>query len=189
VDGILAGLERMTGGGKQKSSGNVLNLKPARTFPELAKIPEGQLVIPEPDVVGNVFNDEVAVVTPTGERSTAFQGKWPDTLSRVVQSRIVQSFENAGFLKTLGRQPDGLKVDYQLLIDLRSFEIVTSDTPTAEISFSAKIVGDSGQILGAKLFNVSMPATITDEAGVSAALNQAFEKVVTELVVWTCKIA
>jgi phospholipid/cholesterol/gamma-HCH transport system substrate-binding protein len=189
VDGILAGLERMTGGGKQKSSGNVLDLKPAQTFPELAKIPEGQLVIPEPDVVGSVFNDEVAIVTPTGERSTAIQAKWPDTLSRVFQSRVVQSFENAGVLKTLGRQPDGLKVDYQLLIDLRSFQIVTSESPTAEISFSAKIVGDSGQILGAKLFNVSVPATITDEAGVSAALNRAFEKVVTDLIVWTCKTA
>lgn len=189
VDGILAGLERMTGGGKQKSSANVLDLKPAQTFPTLEKIPEGQLVVPEPDVVGSVFSDEVAVVTPTGERSTAFQAKWPDTLSRVVQSRIVQSFENAGFLKTLGRQPEGLKVDYQLLIDLRSFQIVTSETPTAEISFSAKIVGENGQILGAKLFNVSVPATITDEAGVSAALNRAFEKVVTDLVVWTCKTA
>jgi phospholipid/cholesterol/gamma-HCH transport system substrate-binding protein len=187
VDGILAGLERMTGGGKQKSSGNILDLKPAQTFPAIAKIPEGQLVIPEPDVVGSVFNDEVAVVTPTGERSTAFQGKWPDTLSRVVQSRIVQSFENAGLLKTLGRQPDGLKVDYQLLIDLRTFQIVASEAPTAEISFSAKIVGDNGQILGAKLFNVSVPASIADEAGVSAALNQAFDKVVTDLVVWTIK--
>ena len=138
-------------------------------------------------MVGSVFNDEVAVVTPTGERSTAFQAKWPDTLSRVVQSRIVQSFENAGFLKTLGRQPDGLKVDYQLLIDLRTFQIVASETPTAEISFSAKIVGENGQILGAKLFNVSVPASITDQAGVSAALNQAFDKVVTDLVVWTFK--
>ncbi len=187
VDGILAGLERMTGGGKAKSSATMIDLNPVRTFPPIAKIPTGQLVFPEPDVVGSVFNDEVAIVTPAGDRSTAFQAKWPDTLSRVVQSRIVQSFENAGYLKVLGRQPDGLKVDYQLLVDLRSFQIVTSDTPTAEISFSAKIVGENGEILGARLFDVSVPATITDQASVSAALNQAFDKVVTDLVVWTCK--
>ncbi|MFT3731627.1 MAG: MlaD family protein [Hyphomicrobium sp.] len=188
VDGILSGLERMTGGGKQ-SSAPIVDLNPVAKFPEIPKIPEGQLVVPEPDVVGSVFNDQVAVVTPTGDRSTAIVAKWPDTLSRVVQSRVVQSFENAGYMKVLGHQPDTLKVDYQLIIDLRSFQIVASQSPTAEIAFSAKIVGESGQILGAKLFTASVPATLSDETSAAAALNEAFDKVVSDLVVWTCKTA
>ena len=102
--------------GNQKSAAHVFDLKAVQSFPPLAKIPAGQLVVPEPDVVGNLFNDEIVVRTPTGERSTAIQAKWPDTLTRVLQSRIVQSFENANYLKILGRQPEGLKIDYQLLI-------------------------------------------------------------------------
>jgi len=189
VDGILSGLERMTGGGTQKTSTHVFDLKAAEAFPSLAKIPQGQMVIPEPDVVGSVFNDQVAVVTPSGDRSPAFQAKWPDTLSRLVQSRVVQSFENAGYLKTLGRQPEGLKIDYQLLIDLRSFQVVMSATPTAEIAFSAKIIGDNGNILGARVFEARIPSSVVDEASAVAALNQVFTKVITELVVWTCKTA
>ncbi|HML27839.1 MAG TPA: ABC-type transport auxiliary lipoprotein family protein [Hyphomicrobium sp.] len=188
VDGILAGLERMTGGGK-KASAPIIDLEPPTKFPKIAKIPDGQLLVPEPDVVGSVFNDQVAIMTPAGERSDAVSAKWPDTLSRVVQSRIVQSFENAGYLKVIGHQPETLDVDYQLLIDLRSFQIVASDTPSAEISFSAKIVSKDGKILGARIFNASVPATITDQAGVAAALNQAFDKVAVELVVWTCSVA
>lgn len=188
VDGILAGLERMTGGGK-KANVPIVDLLPVQKFPGLTKIPEGQLAVPEPDVVGSVFNDQVAVMTPSGDRSTAIDAKWPDTLSRVFQSRVVQSFENAGYMKVMGHQPDSLKVDYQLMIDLRSFQIVASDSPTAEISFSAKIVSDSGQILGAKLFSASVPAVIADEASVAAALNNAFDKVVGELVVWACTTA
>ncbi len=188
VDGILSGLERMTGGGKQATA-PIVDLKPVEKFADIPKIPEGQLVVPEPDVVGSVFNDQVAVVTPTGERSTAIVAKWPDTLSRVVQSRVVQSFENAGYLKVLGHQPDMFKVDYQLMIDLRSFKIVASQSPTAEIAFSAKIIAENGQILGAKLFSASVPATITDEASAAEALNRAFDKVVGDLVVWTCKTA
>ncbi|RUO97774.1 MlaD family protein [Hyphomicrobium sp.] len=188
VDGILSGLERLTGGGK-KANVPVIDILPVQKFNGITKIPEGQLVVPEPDVVGSVFNDQVAVITPSGERSPAFDGKWPDTLSRVFQSRVVQSFENAGYLKVMGRQPDALKVDYQLVIDLRSFQVIVSDHPTAEIAFSAKIVGDGGQILGAKLFTASVPATITDQASVAAALNTAFDKVIGELVVWTLNTA
>lgn len=188
VDGILAGLERMTGGGK-KANAPIVDLLPAQKFSGLGKMPEGQLVVPEPDIVGSVFNDQVAIMTPDGDRSTAIEAKWPDTLSRIVQSRIVQSFENAGYLKVVGRQLDNLEVDYQLIIDLRSFKIVASQSPTAEISFSAKIIGKNGQILGAKLFQASVAANIADQAGVAAALNEVFDKVVSELVVWTCGVA
>ena len=127
----------------------------------------------------------LCVRTPAGERSTAFQAKWPDTLTRVLQSRIVQSFENANYLKVLGRQPEGLKIDYQLLLDLRSFQVVASDPSTAQFAFSAKIIGETGEILGARLFEVGVPASTSDEASVVKALNDVFSKAVTELVVWT----
>lgn len=185
VDGILSGLERMTGGGTQKSTAHVFDLKAVQNFPPLAKIPAGQMVLPEPDIVGNLFNDEIVVRTPTGERSTAFHAKWPDSLTRVLQSRIVQSFENANYLKVLGRQPEGLKIDYQLLLDLRSFQVVSSDPSTAQFAFSAKIIGETGEILGARLFEASVPASTSDEASVVKALNDVFSKAVTELVVWT----
>src|SRR4029078_6059140 len=64
VDGILSGLERMTGGGTQKSTAHVFDLKAVQTFPSLAKLPQGQLFVPEPDVVGNVFSDEIVIRTP-----------------------------------------------------------------------------------------------------------------------------
>ena len=53
--------------------------------------------------------------------------------------------------------------------------------------YSAKIIGETGEILGARIFDVRVPASITDEAAVAAALNEAFRKAVTDLVVWTLK--
>ncbi len=49
----------MTGGGK-KANAPTVDLIPVKTFSGIAKIPDGQLVVPEPDVVGSVFNDQVA---------------------------------------------------------------------------------------------------------------------------------
>ncbi len=187
VDGILSGLERMTGGGAKKAAAHIFDLVAPRDFPSLAKIPDGQLLIPEPEILGKLFNDEIQVRATAGTPAASFEAKWPDTLSRVMQSRIIQSFENANYLKTLGRQPEGFTVNYQLFIDLRSFQVTTAPTPLANIHFSAKIVGDNGQILGAKLFEVSVPASVADEASVAASLNDAFGKAVTELVVWTSR--
>ena len=187
VDGILSGLERMTGGGAKKASTHIFDLVAPRDFPLLAKIPEGQLLIPEPEILGKLFNDEIQIRTAAGTPAASFEAKWPDALSRVMQSRIIQSFENANYLKTLGRQPEGLTVNYQLFIDVRSFEVSTSPNPVADIQFSAKIVGDNGKILGARVFQASVPASIADEASVAASLNDAFGKAISELVVWTCK--
>ena len=58
---------------------------------------------------------------------------------------------------------------------------------SALTSSSAKIVGDNGKILDARVFKASVPASIADEAGVAASLSDAFGKAVSELVVWTCK--
>jgi phospholipid/cholesterol/gamma-HCH transport system substrate-binding protein len=187
VDGILSGLERMTGGNAKKASAHVFDLIAPREFPPLAKIPDGQLLISEPEILGKLFNDEIQVRTAAGTPAASFEAKWPDTLSRVMQSRIIQSFENAKYLKTIGRQPEGLVVNYQLFIDVRSFQVSTSPSPVADIQFSAKIIGDNGKILGARLFQASVPASVTDEASVAASLNQVFNKAATELVVWTCQ--
>jgi phospholipid/cholesterol/gamma-HCH transport system substrate-binding protein len=188
VDGILSGLERMTGGSDKKAAAHVFDLVSPRDFEPLLKIPQGQLLIPEPEILGKLFNDEIQVRTASGTAATEFEAKWPDTLSRVLQSRIIQSFENAKYLNVIGRQPEGLVVNYQLLIDLRRFQVSTSPTPVADISFSAKIVGENGQILGARIFDVSVPASVIDEASVAASLNDAFGKAVTELVTWTCEV-
>lgn len=186
IDGILGGLERMTGGAKKTAQG-VFNLVAATEFPDVTAVPAGQLVIAEPEVLGALFNDEITVESPEGERSTTLKGKWPDTLSRVLQTRIVQSFENANYLDVIGRQPDTFQANYQLLLDLRNFRVVTAAEPYAEITLGAKIVGEDGKILGAKIFRSNVPTSTADEASVAAGLNAAFRQAVTELVTWTCK--
>lgn len=187
VDGILSGLERMTGGNSKKANAHVFDLVAPHDFQPLPKLPQGQLLIPEPDILGKLFNDEIQVRAAPGTAAASFEAKWPDTLSRVLQSRIIQSFENAKYLNVIGRQPEGLVVNYQLLIDLRRFQVSASPNPVADISFSAKIISESGQILGARIFDVTVPASVADEATVAASLNDAFGKAATELVVWTCK--
>jgi phospholipid/cholesterol/gamma-HCH transport system substrate-binding protein len=83
------------------------------------------------------------------------------------------------------RPIDTLTAKYQLLIDLRRFQISTADKPVADIEFTARILEEGGKVVAAKLFHVTVPTKVTDAATAAASLNEAFQKAATELVLWT----
>ena len=84
----------------------------------------------------------------------------------------------------MSRPRDGFEAAYQLLLDIRSFSLVTGAEPHGELEFEAKILGPGGKIIAAKTFHTTAPATGTDAAAAAAALNQAFAKAANELVPW-----
>jgi ABC-type uncharacterized transport system auxiliary subunit len=78
-----------------------------------------------------------------------------------------------------------LIADHQLLLDIRKFEhTISVDEPVADVEFSAKILGDKGRIVNARIFR----ATAHAEAGAGAALDEAFRKAATEPVLWTSEV-
>ena len=137
VDGILAGLDRLTGGGA-KPQLRMFELTPATAFPPIASLPSGQMQIPDPTTLGQLENEKILV--DGGENGRLDDGQWADVLPRVVQSALVRSFENAGYKRVLGRAPDGVKADYQLLVDIRKFQITTGATPNADVEFGVRII-------------------------------------------------
>jgi phospholipid/cholesterol/gamma-HCH transport system substrate-binding protein len=157
VDGIISGLERMTGGGPAKPAPQLYDLVAPNKFPPADKPAHGQLVVPEPT-------------------------------AKLLQAKVIQSFENANYLGAVARPMDGLTAQFQLLIDIRSFQIATAPEPTADVEFTAKVLADTGAIIGARTFHATAaaPALNTiDASAAAAALNEAFNKAATELVVWT----
>jgi phospholipid/cholesterol/gamma-HCH transport system substrate-binding protein len=187
VDTIVAGLERLTGGGA-KSVPRVFDLAAAKTFPGLKKRPTAQLVVLEPTVLAELDTEKILVRrAEAGERPAPPVGNWPDVLPKVVQARIVQSFENADYLQALGRVPDATRGDFQLLIDIRAFQVNAFGSATAEIEVAGKIVNAEGRIVGARLFSVTRPVTQLEPELIAAALNAAFEKIASDIVLWTCE--
>ncbi|KAB2919814.1 MAG: MCE family protein [Hyphomicrobiaceae bacterium] len=184
VDGIIAGLERFVGGAA-KGPSVIYDISAPRTFPPLDKPAHGQLVVPEPTTLIALDTQKI-LVRPTAPDTPSFaNAQWGDSTSKLFQAKIIQSFENANYLSAVGRPVDGLTADYQLLIDIRSFQISTTPEIVASVEFAAKILATSGRIVDARTFRASLPAQITDAAAAAAGLDQAFGKAVTELVVWT----
>lgn len=181
VDGIVSGIERMTGGGA-KATNLVFDLTAPHTFPSFAKAAIGLLVIPYPTAPATLGQDKILIREAAGIRPISAEAKWSDMLLDQFQSRIIQSFENADYLRQVSRQTEGLTGDFQLVTDIRNFEIVAG---AAVVEFSAKVLSNDGRIVGARVFHASVPAQGIDAQAAAAALNEAFGKTVTDLVVWT----
>ncbi len=186
VDGILAGLERMTGGGTSQAEIPVYDLVAASTVPPPpAQAPSWLLVVPEPTTLMGFNTDKILLQPATGESVPLANAKWSDNLPVLFQEKVIQSFENAGYAKAVSRTREGITGDYQLLIDIRRFHVSTSPEPAAEIEFVAKILGQDGKIIGARTFQAAAPAKGTDAQAYVTALDDAFGKVLSQLLPWT----
>jgi len=186
VDGILAGLERMTGGGTSQAEIPIYNLVAATTLPpKPEETPSWLLVIPEPTTLMGFNTDKILLQPETGESVPLANARWGDNLPVLFQAKVIQSFENAGYARSVSRTREGVTGDFQLLIDIRRFHIATGSEPKAEIEFVAKLLDKEGNIINATAFQGTAPAKGSDARAYVDAIDEAFGKLQSELLEWT----
>jgi phospholipid/cholesterol/gamma-HCH transport system substrate-binding protein len=183
LDGIVAGLERMTGTSTPPPKA-VYNLQAAAAPASPGKPLKGQLVIPEPSTVV-MFDTQRILFSPANDSAEFANSQWGDTIPRLLQARLIQSFENYDIAHAPLRSADGAEVDYQLLIDVREFQVATGSQPTAKIAFSARILNKQGKVAAAHVFSASQAVEKVEPAAVVAAFDAAFADIARELIAWT----
>ncbi|RFB80083.1 ABC-type transport auxiliary lipoprotein family protein [Methylovirgula sp. 4M-Z18] len=145
----------------------------------------GQIIVTEP-VASTALDSDRVLVRPQPETLAYLGGaKWSARLPALVQTRLIQSFENARALKAVGRPGDRSSADYDLTTEIRSFEIdVQSGQAVVEIA--AKLVQDaSGRVAAARIFTARVPASAADGVAATTALDAALGRVMGEIVTWT----
>jgi phospholipid/cholesterol/gamma-HCH transport system substrate-binding protein len=186
LDGLLDGLERLTGGGSANKPVPVYDLVAPRNLPASPKSPTGRrIVVPEPAALVLFDTQRVLVRRETGETVPLENAQWSDSLPKLLQAKVIQTFENGGFESQVTRPMDDATADYQLLLEIRSFQVLLQGAPTAEVELSAKIVGEGGRVLASRTFRSAAPVQAVDPPAAVAGLAEAFGKAATDLVVWT----
>lgn len=142
------------------------------------------LAVARPTTVQAFDSDRIIVKDSSGALSFVGGAQWADTIPALVQTRLIQTFENAGRIAAVASPDQRVTPTAQLLTDIRSFNI-EAGTGTAVVEITAKIVGDtSGKIQRARLFTARVPAGAVDGAGATQALNAALSQVLIEIVRW-----
>lgn len=186
IDTILGGLEK-TFAAPAKPPMAVYDLEAPKNFPEPKAPPQALLAVADPTTILTFDTQQILLKPPQGSMRGIENAQWGDSLPKLIQEKIIQSFENAHYLGAVSRPLDRLDADYQLLIDLRAFDIVLAAKPHAEVEFTAKILAKDGKIVGAKLIHAEAPvagsaAQPPDAASATAALNSAFGAAARDLV-------
>jgi phospholipid/cholesterol/gamma-HCH transport system substrate-binding protein len=187
LDGIVAGLERLTGGGA-KGPVTTYELSAPRIFPSHEKTVQAQVVVPEPGAPITLDTQKI-IPRATGLQTASFgNAQWSDTVPKLVQAKIIEALDNSHYLSAVARPLEGLAADYQLVIDIRAFEVAVAPGEAAEIEFAAKVLGKSGRIVAGKVFAAKASQKSPEVAAAVAALDEAFGKATVELAAWVANV-
>ncbi len=141
-----------------------------------------QLVIYEPTATSALDTSRL-MVRPQADQVSYYKGiAWSDRLPRLVQTRMIETFQNSGAVKAVSSSTG----QYALATELRSFQIdVTSGRAAAEIDMFARLINVStGRVVATKGFSARVPAASDAPGDAIAALNQAFTEVLQDTTAW-----
>jgi cholesterol transport system auxiliary component len=144
-----------------------------------------QILIAEPQALKALDSENIVVRAEAASIQYLGGAQWGDRLPKLVQARLVQAFENSGRFGGVGRPGEGLAIDYQVMTDIRAFEIHTFGGDQALVEISVKLLNDrTGEVGSAKVFSATVPVGTGSNAFLRG-LDGAFDKVAVEIVNWS----
>ena len=179
IEGIIASLEKL-GGGPSQPPVQVYEL--AAPAPHLASIPDAQLSVGEPTGIVALDTQKILLRSRDGVTHPAQGGQWADTIPKLLQAKIVQTFENADYMRAV-RAGDNFSSDRQLLLDLRRFDVSEEPERLAHVEFTARIVAE-GKVAEGRKFHATAAVRGDDAASAASGLNLAFASAAVDLVTW-----
>ncbi len=161
--------------------------------PSAISAPRGtaaQLLVPEPSALKTI--DSERIVVARGPRLYYYpDAQWPDRITRVLQARTIEAFENSRKVRAVGRPGEGLSIDYQIVTNIRAFQYreETKTSGHAHIEVFVKIMDDrNGQVVASRTLTGSAPVSGASATAVVAGLDAAMAQVLVELVRWTLTV-
>ncbi len=148
-----------------------------------------QILIPEPTAVKLLNSEQVVVRVSPSEIQYLANSQWGDRLPALVQSKLVEAFENSGRVGGVGKPGQGLAIDYQVVTDIRAFEVSAGSPRVAIVEISAKLLNDrNGTVRAQSVFKATAPVSGSENRHFIEALDKAFAKVGAEMVDWALKV-
>lgn len=145
-----------------------------------------QILVAEPTAI-KAFDDQNIVIKPAPGVIEYLKGaQWADRLPKVIQARLVDALQQSRRFAGVGKPGEGLAIDYQVIADIRAFDIVASGNAHAEVSLYVRLLNDrNGQVKAQKLFTADAPVVGTGNGALVKALDHAFDKAASAIVSWT----
>ena len=169
---------------------DLYTITPKSTFDPNVPDVYWQLSVDIPAAAANVNTGRIALAMSPTSSDYYSKTAWTDRAPVMVQTRIVDSFENSHKIVAVAREAIGLRANYVLQTDLRNFEAMYfyGGTPIVKVRIVAKLVRlPDRQIIGTATFERCVRARADKVPKVVEAFDQALGSVMKQLVAWTLR--
>ena len=144
-----------------------------------------QILIAEPSALKALDSENIVIRPAPGAIEYLKGAQWADRLPKVVQARLAEAFQKSGAFAGVGRPGEGLAIDYQVIVEIRGFEVAIGGGDRARVEFFVKILNDrNGVVRASRTFEAASPVSGSGNAAYVGALDRAFGDAATQMVVW-----
>ena len=184
----LAGCGGLFGG---SSPAQLYRVTPVHVFPPgLPHLPV-QVLIDEPLAPAGLDTTRIALGRSAVSIEYFADSEWADRLPLMVQTALLDSFEDSKALNAINRESLGLHADFILKTEIRHFEALydsPNQAPEVWVAIITRLVNPSGRdILSEASFERRVRAEINDVPQIVLAFQEALKGVMEEIVVWTAR--
>mgnify|MGYP005647656963 FL=1 len=181
---VAACVPKLPGSGKPPT---LYELTPKSTFSADLPNADWQLVIEVPSAPSSLESNRIMVRETETKISFVKDAAWADRAPSLIQTLLVESFENSGRIIAVGRESVGLRSDFVLKTDLREFQIEQYGQRQVRVRVNVKLVQMPERLIVGSLNSDKVaPAGTTLESAVTA-FDVALGKVLKEIGEWTLR--
>jgi cholesterol transport system auxiliary component len=165
--------------------------------PDLVGLPQSlpevdwQLAVETPDADAGLNTRRIALRQDVNRLDYYERANWVDTAPRMLQSLIVEGFEQSGRIPAVAKSSVAIRSDFALHTEIREFQVVFNDgRPQADVRLTAKLIQmPQRTVLGSTTVEHRAPARSDALNDVVMAFNSAVSATVEDLVQWTLETA
>ena len=170
---------------------DLFTLTPKNTFDQDLPKVSWQLVVEEPTASGGLNTTRIARRSNPTELTYFAEAAWTDRAPEMVQTLLVESFENSAAIVAVGRKAIGLRSDFDLKTELREFQAEYDNgqgLPLIRVRLNAKLIKQPRrQIVAFENFEAVQRAAGPGMEQVVLAFDEALGKVLRQVVQWSLR--
>lgn len=152
------------------------------------KLSRRQVLVAEPTALKALDSGNIVIRGSPTSLQYLGGAQWSDRLPKIVQARLAEAYQSSGRLGGVGIPGQGLAVDYQIVTEIRAFEIRVGEGEAAHVELAVKVLDDrNGVVRASRVFKASAPASGEGNQRFVAALDRAFAEAASEIVDWSIR--
>lgn len=168
---------------------HLYRVTPKSTYPANLPHPSVQILVDVPLAPAGLDTTRIALSHSAVSIDYFADSEWTDRLPQLVQTALLESFENSRAITAIDRESIGLRADFILKTEIRHFEALydsPNGPPVVWVAIITRLVAPSGrEIVAQSSFERREQASANEIPRIVVAFDEALGVVIKDIVVWT----